>query len=200
MTSKAKIIIILLLTTFFSGCSIRHVVSDDYPTYLNKQSGTLEYTKTDYTAQYIITPETANHLYEFRAGSTGIANQWVVKFGTMLEATLESDDVQQAFKKLSKSAGGGSDILTFTYKLVEYKFEHGAANVTMQITASKSDTVLFDQTYEEKGNNQKGKMVWTGVFGMRNAIHQSTNLAISRILNKSLTDLMAKKIHNASLK
>lgn len=196
MNYVTKLSILIGLVALSTGCSIRHVVSADYTRYLTNNEGSYQLPHTDYVAEYILTPNTANHNYEFRAAAVGYAHLWVVNFGKILEKTLESKDVQNAFKKLSKADGKGTPgILVINFNLVDYEFAGFESTVKLQITASKDGSILFDQTYFEKGISQGGKMFFAGPFGMKNAIQQSTKSAIDRILTLSLSD-MASKIIN----
>jgi hypothetical protein len=182
--------LIVCLTLFSFGCSIHHVISEDYPQYLSNNQGTFQLPKTDYMAEYVLTPETANHHYEFRAATVGYAHVWVVDFGRMLESTLESTDVKAAFKKLSKSSGDNmSGDMVIRFDLVDYKFEGFEARVNLRISSAKNGSVIFDKSYFETGLSQGGKMFWAGPFGMKNAIQQSTKTAIDKILSQSLQDM-----------
>lgn len=193
MNYVAKLSILIGLVALSTGCSIRHVVSADYTQYLTNNEGSYQPPHTDYEAEYILTPNTANHNYEFRAATVGYAHLWVVNFGKILEKTLESKDVQSAFKKLSKADGKGTPgTLVISFNLVDYEFSGLEARVKLQITAIKDDSILFDRTYFEKGISQGGKMFFAGPFGMKNAIQQSTKSAIDKIMAQSLNDITSK--------
>lgn len=193
MNYVMKLSILLCLVALSTGCSIRHVVSDDYTRYLINNEGNYQLPNTDYVAEYVMAPNTANHNYEFRAATVGYAHLWVVNFGKILEKTLESKDVQNAFKKLSKANGKGTPgILVINFNLVDYEFSGFEALVKLQITAIKDDSILFDKTYFEKGISQGGKMFIAGPFGMKNAIQQSTKSAIDKIMAQSLNDITSK--------
>jgi hypothetical protein len=175
---------------FSGGCSIHHVIADDYSQYLANNEGRSTLPKTEYQAEYVLTPPTADHHYEFRAAMVGYAHVWVVDFGRMLEATLESRDVQAAFKKLTKAKGDKlSDDMTVNFGLIDYRFENFEATINLRISVSRGETVVFDKTYVETGLSQGGKMFWAGPFGMKNAIQQSTKTALDRILAQSLKDM-----------
>ena len=195
MTTIMKLVAVIAVALFFSGCSIRHVVSDDYQQYLINNKGGFQLPQTNYDAEYVLTPNTVSHNYEFRAATTGYANLWVVNFGEILEKTLQSEEVQRAFKRLLKAKDGvGSGAMTIRYNLEDYRFAGFEARVTLRISVLREGSVIFDKIYFEKGISQGGKMFWAGVFGMKNAIHQSTKNAIDKILAKSLYDIMAQDI------
>ena len=186
-----KILVALLgLIILFTGCSIPHRVSDDYAQYLLNNQGNFKFPETNYVAEYILTPNTKNHHYEFHCATTGYANLWIVEFGKMLEETLTSSDFQSAFKKLSKASDdSATNTLRIKYNLVDYRFEGFEARVRLQVAVIKDGSVILDKTYFEKGKSQGGKMFWGGAFGMKNAIQQSTKSAIDKILFQSLIDM-----------
>jgi hypothetical protein len=180
-----------LLATSLVGCSINHVVKDDYPQYLQNNAGESKLPKTPLEARYELTPGTAAHKYEFRSALTGYANNWIVEFGQMLDATLQSKDVQGAFKKLDKRGpGDGPTLLTFD--LVSYAFADFGATVELKVTVQRpGGATPLVKTYKQTGVTQGGKMFWAGVFGMKNAIHQSTKDAVDKILAALIVDLNA---------
>ena len=186
-----KILVLLLgLIILFTGCSIPHRVSDDYRQYLLNNQGNFKFPETNYVAEYILTPNTMNHHYELRCATAGYAHLWIVEFGKILEETLISSDFQSAFKKLSRASDVSlTDVLRIKYNLVDYKFEGFEARVRLQITVIKDGSVILDKIYFEKGKSQGGKLTLCGVFGMKNAIQQSTKIAIDKILFQSLIDI-----------
>lgn len=194
MKIEVKILATCLMF-LLGGCSIKHVVSDDYQQYLINNEGNYQFPKTDYEADYRLTPNTVNHSHEFRSTTTGYANLWIVRFGDVLEKTLQSNDIQRAFKKLSKAEGKDSTSpMVIEFNLVDYRFEGFEAQVTLQISTLKNEIVVFDNKYFEKGKSQGGKMFWAGAFGMKNAIQQSTKNAIDKILEKYLQDMKSHHI------
>lgn len=183
----ASVAILLLCS-----CTIRHAIQDSYPQYLAKNIGSANLPKTDKASQYVITPQTEQFAYEFRAFMTGEANLWVVEFGKMLDDTLKSTDVQAAFGSLQKSADTRSDaggVLIFD--LEQYTFEKFGAHISLKITLSRSGKTIFAKTYVEDGKTQGGKMFWGGAFAQRNAVQQSTKLALDAILRRLITDINA---------
>lgn len=193
MKQIMRLTIVICIVVISSSCSIRHVVSEDYSQYLVNNEGNYQLPHSDYIAEYVLTPNTVNHNYEFRAATVGYAHLWVVKFGEILEKTLQSKDVQSAFKQLSKAKDEGtSEVMIIKYNLINYQFEGFEARVKLQITALKNGTVIFDETYFQIGISQGGKMFWGGPFGMKNAIQQSTKNALDKILAQSLHDMKLK--------
>jgi hypothetical protein len=181
---------ILCVAVSCGGCSIKHMVSDDYPQYLVNNQDLSKFPKTQYMAEYLLTQNTINHHYEFRAAMTGYAHLWIVEFGKMMETTLESADMQAAFKRLTKAVGDGtSSAMIMKYDLIDYQFEGFEARVKLRVSVAKTGVTIFDKTYFEKGLSQGGKMFWAGAFGMKNAIQQSTKSAIDKVLIQSLNDM-----------
>ena len=188
-------VVIGIVVVFSSGCSIRHVVSEDYSQYLLNNEGNYRLSPIDCSAEYILTPSTENHNYEFRAATVGYAHLWIVRFGEMLEKTLQSKDVQSAFRRLSKAKEHGtSREMLIKFNLLDYKFEGFEARVTLQITSLKDGITVLDETYFEKGISQGGKMFWAGPFGMKNAIQQSTKNALDKILSHFIHDMQSNTL------
>ena len=187
-----KVLAICSILLMSAGCSINHPIEDDYSRYLANNKGGFQLPETGYTAEYRIAPETLNHRHEFRAGTTGYANLWIVEFGKILEDTLQSDDVQAAFKSLSEASEQSSDdVMLMEFRLVDYKFEGFEARVRLHVKATRDGKMILDKTYYKTGISQGGKMFWAGAFGMKNAIQQSTKNAIDQILYLALTDIKA---------
>ncbi len=118
---------------------------------------------------------------------TGAANLWVVEFGQMLDQTLQSVEVQRAFGKLIKGDDvDGNDLI---FDLQKYTFTDFAAHVELRVTYRHTGQNIFSKTYVADGKSQGGKMFFAGAFGMKNAIQQSTKLALDEILGKLIVDL-----------
>ncbi len=182
--------LVALIVIGTSACSIRHVVEQDYPQYLANNIGTANLPNTDKVSEYFLTPNTQTHSYEFRAVTTGYANLWIVEFGKMLDDTLMSTDVQKAFdglQKVSERTSNSRGLLTFD--LQSYTFQDFGAHVSLKISLSRLGQVVFSKTYTQDGKTQGGKMFWAGAFGQKNAVQQSTKLALDEILHQLISDL-----------
>jgi len=185
-----KLVALLSIIMVFTGCSINHPIDEDYSQYLANNAGEFQLPGTEKVAEYTLTPKTKAHHYEFRAAITGYANLWIVEFGDILVSTLESPDVQAAFRSLSEATGEvPENTLLLEFNLVDYTFKDFEARVKLQINARKDGKLIIDETYFETGVSQGGKMFWGGVFGMKNAIQQSTKNAIDKILFRAITDI-----------
>ena len=63
--------------------------------------------------------------------------------------------------------------------------------MALKVTLQRGTTETMTKTYQADGVTQGGKMFWAGVFGMKNAIQQSTKDAVDKILAGMLMDLNA---------
>lgn len=192
MKAIARVALALVVVLGSSGCTIRHLIEEDYPQYLANNAGTGNLPKTDRASGYALTPETQAFSYEFRAAMTGYANLWVVEFGKMLDDTLKAEDVQEAFgglQKLSDPAAAAPSLLVFD--LETYTFEDFGAHVALNVSLTRGGDVVFKNTYVEDGKSQGGKMFWGGAFAQKNAVQQSTKLALDQILHRLIADLNA---------
>lgn len=187
-----SIFLVTLIILCTSACSIRHVIEQDYPQYLVKNTGAANLPNTGKASEYFLTSNTQKHSYEFRAVATGYANLWIVEFGKMLDDTLISTDVQKAFgalQKVSDVSGESRGLLIFD--LQSYTFEDFGAHISLNISLSRLGQVVFSKTYKQDGKTQGGKMFWAGAFGQKNAVQQSTKLALDEILRQLIADLNA---------
>lgn len=184
------LLLFLVIASLTSGCSINHHVARDYDQYLVNNEGKSNLPATDLVATYSLTEPTENHRIEFRSVTVGYANLWIVEFGDILDSTLRSRDVQAAFEDLTKEMLGKSEgELHLVFELVNYKFEDYGAHVDLRIALFDQGQQVFARDYRAAGLTQTGKMWGAGVFGMKNAIQQSTKLAMDEILREVLTDL-----------
>lgn len=181
---------VLVLAAGLCGCSTNHAVKDDYPKYLQNNVGASKLPGTPLEARYEMTPATAAHKYEFRSVMAGYGNNWIVEFGEMLDATLQSTDVQGAFRKLEKRGPSDPPAL-LVFELVSYAFTDFGAHVELKVTVQRAGAAPLVKTYKRSGVTQGGKMFWAGVFGMKNAIQQSTKDAVDKILAALIADLIA---------
>lgn len=192
-----KTLLALVATTLLlCGCSIRHDVAKDYSQYLINNQGTSQLAPTTAAAEYTVSPTTAANHYEFRSVMAGYANVWVVQFGKMLEDTLQSHDVQAAFGKLTKSDGGTTSDGVLVFDLQSYTYAELGAHVSLKVTYRRDNHDVFSKVYQSDGTTQGGKMFWGGAFAMKNAVQQSTKLAIDNILRQLIVDLNARSAHS----
>jgi len=185
-----SIFLVVVIALGTSGCSIRHVIEQDYPQYLVNNTGAANLPNSDKASEYFLSSNTQKHSYEFRSVAAGYANLWIVEFGKMLDDTLMSADVQKAFGALQKASdisGDSKGVLVF--ELQSYTFENFGAHISLKISLSRLGKVVFSKTYTQDGKTQGGKMFWAGAFGQKNAVQQSTKLALDEILRQLISDL-----------
>lgn len=185
---KRFVLAIVALAAFclLGGCSIPHQVSKDYPQYLTNNTGT-DLGKATVAHEYMVTPATQAHHYEFRSALAGYANVWIVDMGPILSQTMASPDVQRAFGGINPGKSDANGLLTFDVR--DYNFGDYGAHLSMLVTYSNSGRELFKKTYDVGGESQQGKMFWGGAFAMKNAIQQSTKGAIDEVLRRVISDL-----------
>lgn len=184
-----KLIVAGVLFSVLAGCSIKHYIASDYGVYLSKNEGTAKLEKTAVNSEYLLTQNTAEHQYKFRSATVGYAHVWVVEFGKMLESSLQSKDVQESFGRLTRSESKGASGNLVVFDLKTYEFKDYGAHVVLAVSVSNNGRKVFDTTYESDGKKQGAKMFWSGVFGMKNSIQQSTKIAIDEILGRFIQDV-----------
>lgn len=190
-----RIAVLLTSILMLSSCTLPHYVHSDYVQYLSNNKGQTTFSRISVKTFYYLDQQTQSHHKEIRSIMTGYANQWIVEFGQILDYTMQFGDIQQAFISLEKTeAPSKTNDLLLTFKLVDYRFEDFEATVNLRVTATYKGTVLFEKPYEATGRSQGGKMFWGGPFGMKNAIQQSTKLALDSILTRFMSDLRDQKI------
>jgi hypothetical protein len=195
MYFKQRTFAFLAALTMATGCSITHPVAEDYSQYLAKNKGESRFETVKVADRYYLPAATQNHRYEFRAVMTGYAHLWVMEFGQVLDATMQSKDVVDALGNLTKaSAEGQGTGNTIVFDLQKYTFEDFGAHVALTISLKNANGETFKKTYTADGKTQGGKMFWGGAFGMKNAIHQSTKLATDEIITSFIRDLKASTV------
>jgi hypothetical protein len=186
MMKKFACLLALVFCATLTGCTIKHPIAADYGVYLNNNLGESDLPRASSPASYQLSPATQSHHYEFRSAVVGHANLWVVNFGEILDTTLRSADVQQAFGKLE--AGNSNENPLLTFELQEYRFADFRAYLTLKISVANGENQVFDKTYKVEGKSQGGKMFWGGALAMKNAVQQSTKLAMDDILRSFIQD------------
>ncbi len=183
----------MLFLLLAPGCTIEHHVADDYAHYLVNNEGGATLPFTGLRASYALSDATSQHHLEFRSFMAGHGNLWIVEFGNMLDATLQSTDVQRAFTELRRADTNtppSNIIITFT--LQDYTFEDHHAHVALAVRATSGASLLLEESYAADGASQGGKVFWGGVWAMKNAIQQSTKLAVDEIMGRLLADLIRR--------
>jgi hypothetical protein len=181
-------LLVILLALFSSGCATQ--VDEDYSNYLANNQGRVIFPRIDMPAQYYLDEETANHSVEIKSWMALILNSWAVRMGEILDATLQGHDMQNAFDSLSKTdSENDTDELTLLFHLNKYQFANFHAFIDLRIEARRNGNQLLSKRYTASGKSQGLKMFWGTGFAMKNAIQQSTKLALDEILANFLNDL-----------
>ena len=184
--SLALLVILLALSS--AGCATQ--VDEDYSKYLANNQGRVIFPQVDKSAQYYLDEETANHSVEIKSWMAGIANSWTVRMGEILDTTMQGQDMQNAFDSLSKTDNDkDTDELILLSHLNKYPFADFHAFIDLRIEARHNGNQLLSERYTANGKSQGGKMFWGGGIAMKNAIQQSTKLALDEILANFLNDL-----------
>jgi len=185
----SKLMVAFVALALVSGCTIRRYVAEDYPQYLINNQGESHLPPTQAASTYTLTPATTTQFYEFRSAMAGHANLWVVEFGKMLDATLQSRDVQGAFGRLTRAGAGDPGDGLLVFDLQRYEFTDMRAHIVLKVIHVERGAEVFSRVYQADGDAQGGKVFWGGVFAMKNAVHQSTKLALDEILRHMIADL-----------
>lgn len=182
----AVVAAVLALTT---ACSVNRPVADDYDTYLGNNVKASSLPNARIADRYYLPPATQAHRYEFKSVMGGYANTWVVEFGKVLDATMRSSDVVAALGSVSKAGNDKSNPgNTLVFELQRYSFEDHGAHIELAISIRNAKGEVFRKVYNADGHTQGGKMFWGGAFAMKNAVQQSTKLAMDDILARFIRD------------
>jgi len=184
-----RIAIVSAVLAMSTACSINRPVADDYDTYLGNNVRTSNLPNARIADKYYLPPATQTHHYEFKSVMGGYANTWVVEFGKVLDATMRSADVVAALGSLSKAGTDKSSSgNTLVFELQRYTFEDHGAHIELAISVRNTRGEVFRKVYSADGRTQGGKMFWGGAFAMKNAVQQSTKLAMDDILARFIRD------------
>ena len=184
-----KFMVFGALISLFAGCSTYRYAAKDYDRYLADNSGNAKLQKTTVEADYLLTKETAAHRYTFRSFDAGYENVWVVEFGKMLESSLQSQDAQESFWRLTKHTESGTNGYLIVFDLKKYKFVRYEARVTIHISISAKGKTLLDKDYRTVGRAQAGEKFMGGVLAMKNAIQELNKRAIDELMNEFINDV-----------
>lgn len=197
MCFRFRLVFLALLSTVATGCSINHHIADDYGGYLEKNSSENAIPTTDISAEYYLSEKTENHSYRFRAATVGSANVWIVEFGKILDETMASDEIRESFKSIAKSDANSNAMNLIEFDLIDYEFYDYKADINLSILYKSNGQTSIVKQYHATGLPQTTQMWLGGVFGMRDAIHDSMKSAVDQILTELLIDI--NEYHNSDL-
>jgi hypothetical protein len=175
-----------------SACATQ--IHSDYPQYLAKNPTNVPHSEVAKKTSYFLDEATENHSIEIRSFMAGAANTWAVQFGKVLDATMNSDGIKQSFGSVSKTSSTKiMDGLFLKFSLQNYQFDDFTAKVALKVSAQSDGQNVLSKVYEADGASQGGKMFWGGAFAMKNAVQQSTKVAVDRFFTKLIADLKVSK-------
>ena len=99
MNMTRRLVVTTVAVFVMQGCA--HTLTDDYGQYLQNTAGAAPLPRANVASQYYLTPATRAHRYEFRSAAAGVANKWIVEFGKVLDSTMQSPDVVNAFGQMT---------------------------------------------------------------------------------------------------
>jgi hypothetical protein len=194
MYRQTKTITIIFLLAICTGCSINHHVAENYGSYLSKNKNKLGIPKADISAKYDKSDKTLAHQYEFRAVTVGYANLWIVEFEKLLDETLKSQEIQSAFNGLAETSGDTKTKNLIIFNLIDYKYLDYGADITLNIVLKSNEEEIINKNYTSSGEGQGVQMWVGGVFGMMDAIHDSTKSAMDKILIEFINDIHSTEV------
>jgi len=181
-------ILILPLLLWLGGCTIHHDLTDDYDKYLASQRAQTEWPTTEAFHRYALTPLTEKNHFELHIG----AHSWEVDPARIIDATMASKDIQNAFGPMAKSMQlENSDQPLMIFHLQWYSFDNFAAHIVLKASLVEHGEERFRKTYSGSGSDQYSKIYWGAGLAMRNAIQESTKQALDAILRQLAVDLNA---------
>ena len=192
MRRQFRVLIAVAAVALTSSCTGYVGVANDYPQYLINNRGEAKLPSTDGVSAYLLTPRAQDDRYEFRSWLAGPAVKWVVDFGKMLDDTFQSADVQTAFDGLRKVDQPPAAGNTLVVDVRHYSFDHFSAHVSLEVSLERGGKVVFEKVYTQTGESQFGKMYWGAGFAQKNAVQQSTKLALDEIIRELIADLNAR--------
>jgi len=181
---KVLLVLLAVMALGAAGCATK--VQDDYGKYLQNNTGQVVFPKIDRAFGYSVSPATEQHSVTIKSWLAGIGNSWEVRFNDILRETLNSVDVRKAVTLHSALAADQDKIL---FDLVSYKFEDTKATIQLRIQTTLAGKAKLSKVYSGVGRGQRGKMIAGGPFAMKNAIQQSSKMAMDQILSAYFTDL-----------
>ena len=189
ISQKLLLYILLAAVIVFNFSACTTFVAKDYPKYLVNNRGYVNLKTIDKISGYFLTRNTQLHTYKITSFTAGAGNKWVVEMGKILDATLMSTDAQQAFGALQKMPSASSSKSILVFDLESYEFKNFTTSLSLKISLVRSEKEIFSKTYREVGQQQTGKVLIGGAFAFKNAIQQSTKLALDKILQRLILDI-----------
>ena len=150
--------------------------------------------KYDESVVAVIDSNTLESTVSIRSAMTGLAHRWDARPGQMLKqvADIELPQMFESYK-FTQSTEFTSDknrglILVMTIPNYEFRDFHAFFTVNLVVNTQNKEKVL-ERRYTEEGFGQWAKMFWSGAFGMKSAVRQSSLNALKKIFQRIRSDL-----------
>ncbi len=180
-------VLIFLCLSCLCACNVK--TQNDYQQYLRNNSGAVSFAAVGGDFRYCFTERTWSHRKEVKTWMGGILSTWVVEMGPMLEATMQTGDVRGVFRSLQPFTPGAKSVWVSEYDLASYDFINNRAKIRLAVRTIAPDGRASSKEYYAEGTPQLGKMYWGKSFAIKNAIQQSTKIAMDAILAEYFADL-----------
>lgn len=178
---------LVLASLLLISCSTIPVF-DSYPNFLEEHSGTVYSDKLNFKMNWEMTKRSNKYLKEVSSGTAGVSKTWLMDFGKMMRATLESNDVKRNFVSLVEGAKNQNDVHAII-DVIDFGFASHHSIIKLRIDVSRGDKPIFSNTYEEVGDSKGADMFLYGPTKMGTGMQESTKSAMDKILKVFLRDL-----------
>lgn len=181
---------IILLLILFGTAACSTLVTKDYGQYLKNNSGKLKLENVNVGKHYHTTERTQKHSYKIKSFAAGWGNSWIVKAQPLIEETLKSEDVKQALGDLTLAQDLKNESeRVLLIDVMQYEYYGHTARIQINFAVKEKGQTLFEKSYLGTGAGQGGKVFWGGALAMKNAVQQSTKVAMDQILTNFTNDL-----------
>lgn len=142
----------------------------------------------------VIDADTLKKEVSIHSGTAGWAHYWDAQPGQMLKQVADVE-LPQIFKEYHFDSTYEKNNISEKTIILEmfitnYRFADFAANISVRIIAhGDNNKTIFDNVYIGEGGSKAGKVLWTGAFGMKSAIRQSSLEAYQKIFTALREDL-----------
>ncbi len=184
-----KTILLIGIIAVSSGCSFNHHVAQGYDGYLHVNKSETPIPKAKILAKYNYSESTKNHHYQFRSFVVGHANRWIIEFAQILDSTMSSEEMKASFPQMSKSNEASSHGNVIEFNLLSYYFSNYGSHVRLNIEVKNDGVAIFSKDYAASGEGQAVQMWLGGVFGMMDAVRDSTKSSMDQILVQFINDI-----------
>ena len=146
--------------------------------------------QTQASVSLYIAPGIVSSVYSFRAAGSGLANKWVVDYGTRVR-DYAVQYLSDAFGPINEVDGPASDSqANVSISEVTFSIRGQAANVTMSASATNEvGEQLLSERYQARGWSGAGAVFGGGAFAQKGVTRSSTDQALKEIFLKLVDDL-----------